>query len=181
MLIWPNHDYYDSETPHLVAYTIFKPGVTETLFMGHSKGPTLEAFTKDGRLIYWEIETDTHALRIYASGKLMVKMRGWPDFYPVDDSIFGVKTDELPLSKKGDKLPFFWTKEEFKKWRVENKLTQEELGYLIGVHSITISKMERGILSCPDIKFGLERLLRRAEMAKKIFERANPSQGEKED
>lgn len=78
-------------------------------------------------------------------------------------------------------MPFRWTKEEFKIWRVAHNLTQEELGYLIGVHSITISKMERGILICPDIEFGIEKLLRRAEMAKKILNRDNPPQGEKDE
>lgn len=61
--------------------------------MGKSNGPTMEMHTVDHKLLYWDIETKTHELRIYDSGKLEVRMKGWPDFYPVDDSIFGVATD----------------------------------------------------------------------------------------
>lgn len=63
------------------------------------------------------------------------------------------------------------TKEDFKKWRLKAKLTQEEIGYLLGIHLVTISKMERGLTDCPDIEYEIEKLIHRAKMAKKILPR----------
>lgn len=103
MIIWPNHDYYNSQTPDTCAYTIFTPGLFETLFMGKSNGPKLELHPAGAKPDYWEIETKTHELRIYDSGKLEVRMKGWPDFYPVDDSIFGAVANNPPSSGEKEK------------------------------------------------------------------------------
>lgn len=68
-------------------------------------------------------------------------------------------------------LIFKMTSKDFKEWRLKAELTQEDIGYLLGCHLVTISKMERGLINCPDIEYELDKLLQRAKIAKKILDR----------
>ena len=79
------HPYYEYGT-----FTI-QLGFEEIIFLEKEDGPKIE-YSKG----HYEIDTKTHEIKIdIKTGEILVRKRGWPDFYPVDDSIFGV-TDNPP-------------------------------------------------------------------------------------
>lgn len=91
MKIRSHHEYH--ENAYIIGLESF-----EVLFLGNGEGPKIEYF-KD-RI---DIDTKTHEIRIdIKTGEILVRKNGWPDLYPVDDSIFGVVKDTPPSSVEDD-------------------------------------------------------------------------------
>lgn len=71
---------------------------------------------------------------------------------------------------------------EFKKMRLKLNISQTVLASVIGKHSMTISKIERGVLKPFDLRRVLEKLVWNGNMATDWLRRLNnpPPTGEKE-
>lgn len=61
---------------------------------------------------------------------------------------------------------------QFAEWRLSVDLSQRGLAYLLGIHEMTVSKMERGILKIEDHpRMMLLDLLIRAKKAREVLKR----------
>lgn len=83
------------------------------------------------------------------------------------------------------------TPKQFAEWRLSVDLSQRGLGIILGIHEMTVSKMERGILKIEDHpRMMLLDLLIRARRAREVLKLEGtefpsldnpPSQGEKKE
>lgn len=69
-------------------------------------------------------------------------------------------------------------KEEFKRMRLELGVSQTELAKIVDKHSLTISKIERGLLKPFDLRRYLEGLIWRGNVAFDWLEQLNKSAGD---
>lgn len=61
---------------------------------------------------------------------------------------------------------------EFKQWRTARGINQSELAYVLGLHPITVSKIERGLLPFKGtLKTRLLKIQQRGQEAKELLER----------